>query len=97
MASVTIVKGANFPNCTCTGSHSWLDHWELFKGIQCRFCRGCLQKTTLKGVHVLKSGTSDGIQYIVPLCDSCSKNDSKLAIWSYDELVLAVCPPLALG
>jgi len=93
MASVTIVKDVNFPNCTCTGSHSWLDHWEFSKSIQCIFCRGCSQKTSLKGVHVLKSETRDGIQYIVPLCNSCSKNNSEVAIWSYDELVIAICPP----
>jgi hypothetical protein len=94
MASVTIVKDASIPNCTCTGSHGWLDHWELSKNINCTFCRGCSQKTIVNGIHVFKSETSDGIQYIVPLCNSCCKNDSEFAIWSYDELVLAICPPL---
>ena len=93
MASVTIVVDTNIPNCKCPGSHSWLQHWELFKGIDCAFCRGCSQKTILKGVHVLKLEAGDSIRYIVPLCTSCSKNEAEFAIWSYDELVLAICPP----
>jgi hypothetical protein len=93
MDSVTIVKDANIPNCTCAGSKSWLDHWELFKDTKCTFCRGCSQKTIVKGIHVFKSGTSDGVQYILPLCNSCSRNDSEFAIWSYNELVIAICPP----
>jgi hypothetical protein len=93
MASVIIIKDTNFTECTCLGSDSWLDHWELFKGIHSTFCRGCSQKTFLKGIHVLKSEPNDGIQYIVPLCDSCTKNDSEFAILSFDELVQAICPP----
>jgi hypothetical protein len=92
MAFVIIVKDASIPNCTYIGSYSWLDHWELLKGLKAIFCRGCSEKATLEGVHVLKSEANDGVQYIVPLCNSCGKND-EIAIWSYDELVLAICPP----
>ncbi len=95
MTWVTIVKDVNFPNCTCVGSHNWLEHWELFKNIECMFCRACSQKATLKGVHVLEAETNDLIQYIVPLCNSCSKNDSMFTVWSSNELVPAICPPSA--
>jgi|GEM_PF-1627521 len=95
MAAVTIIRDTILiPKCTCPGSHGWLDHWEIFKDHKCTFCRGCSQQAIVKGVHVQKFEKGDTQnQYILPLCDSCAGNTSVLSVWSYDQLVLAVCPP----
>ena len=91
MAIVINLKEGNNQKCTCEGSSGWLEHWEMHKGITAVFCRACSTKTDLKGALVLKSEPIDKDIYVVPFCNGCYEKDGELSIWSYDELVPAVC------
>jgi len=89
MAVVINIKKADNIKCTCEGSNSWLDHWELRKGKSAIYCRSCMAKSRLIGKHVVKRGSKE--EYIIPFCRICSQREDEINIWSYDELVSAVC------
>jgi hypothetical protein len=94
MAIVINLKDADGTECICEGSSSWLDHWEINKGISAIYCRVCSTKTDLKGTHVKKWEMPNGRLYIIPCCKTCFDKEGELNIWSYNELVPAQCEPL---
>jgi len=63
----------------------------MYKGLTAIFCRACSTKGDLRGALVLKSEPTEKDFYVVPFCYACYEKDGELSIWSYDELVPAVC------
>ena len=78
--------------CSCSGSGSWLDHWEKYSGrslpSSCR-AMSCSARE-LVGAHVKMVGGQDSSSYIIPLCPKHSKDDSDLCVVD-EDLVPADC------
>jgi len=91
MAIVINLKEGNNQKCICEGSSGWLEHWEIYKGLTAIYCRACLTKTDLKRALVVKSEPTDKDIYVVPFCSVCYEKEGEISIWSYNELVPAVC------
>jgi hypothetical protein len=90
MATIINLQNADGRECTCDGSTSWLEHWEIRKGVTAIYCRACLNQKDLVGTHVKKSESPNEGLFIVPCCEICFQKE-ELNVWSYNELVPAEC------
>ena len=91
MARIINIKNETHKECTCEGSSSWLEHWEIRKDVMATYCRACSEKNNLLGAHVINPYKIDGTTYIIPLCTNCFEQEGELNVWSHEELVTDIC------
>jgi len=71
-------RGSGGLACPCG---SWLKHWIKSTGIKPIYCATvmCFRTADLGG-HILKAGSYDRGEYIVPLCDWCHRLEEEFEI-----------------